>query len=328
MSANNHTKSSSIQAQSHVTEHEAGQRLDNYLINKLKPLAKSRIYKMVRKGEVRINSKRISISYRLVVGDKLRLPPFIEKVVLEHKNQKQSDVRLPSKLKNNIVDNILYEDKDLIILNKPSGLAVHGGSGISFGLIESCRKIWPDAPFLELVHRLDRDTSGCIMIAKSRKCLVQLHEMLKNKQITKRYYALVSGKWQGGRQVCAPLKKQTTKSGERVVKVHTEGNASKTVFTIEKYFPKHTLLKVQPITGRTHQIRVHTAFMGSSIIGDSKYGQKSHNQEAKTLNFNRLFLHAFELYIPMENNTIHISCPLPIECQNYLNQLENVKESS
>jgi len=328
MSANNHTNSLKIQTLSHVTEHEAGQRIDNYLLNKLKPLAKSRIYKMVRKGEVRVNSKRISINYRLATGDKLRLPPFIEKVVLEHKKQASQDASLPSKLKENIVNSILYEDKELIILNKPSGLAVHGGSGISFGLIESCRKIWPDAPFMELVHRLDRDTSGCIMIAKSRKCLIKLHEMLKNKQITKRYFALVSGRWQGGRQVCAPLKKQITKSGERVVKVHTDGNESKTVFAVEKDFSHHTLLKVQPITGRTHQIRVHTAFMGTPIIGDSKYGQKTHNLEAKALNFSRLFLHACELYIPMENNTIHIHCPLPIECQNYLNQLENVKESS
>tara|TARA_R110002110_G_scaffold404606_1_gene623197 strand:- start:237014 stop:237991 length:978 start_codon:yes stop_codon:yes gene_type:complete len=325
MSANNHTNS--IEAISHVTEHEAGQRIDNYLINKLKPLPKSRIYKMVRKGEVRINSKRITISYRLGSGDKLRLPPFIEKLVLEQRSHKASEPELPLNVKNNIIGNILYEDDGMIILNKPSGLAVHGGSGISFGLIESCRKIWPDAPFLELVHRLDRDTSGCIMIAKSRKRLLQLHELLKTNQITKRYYALVSGKWQGGRQVCAPLKKQTTKSGERMVKVHTEGNDSKTLFTIEQTFQNHTLLKVQPITGRTHQIRVHAAFMGHPIIGDSKYGHKGNNQEAKALDFNRLFLHACELYIPLEN-TIHIKCPLPKECQTYLNQLENLKESS
>lgn len=320
MSADNPTTTPSSM-QWPVTPKEAGQRIDNYLIGKLKGLPKSRIYKMVRKGEVRVNSKRISVSYKLVLGDSLRLPPFATKLAQSHA---PAPPKLSKSLSEQLLANILYEDKHLLVINKPSGLAVHGGSGVSMGLIEAVRQMWPNQPFLELVHRLDKDTSGCIMIAKSRKMLVHLHQMLKENKISKSYQALVIGRWKSLKKVSLPLKKHHLQSGERVVKVQQDGNPSQTIITPLQYFKGSTLVKAQPITGRTHQIRVHTAFMGHPILGDTKYGDKAQNLEAKTKNLKRLFLHASALEIPMmEGKKLSIQCALPDECCEYINRIEN-----
>ena len=283
-----------------ITESHAGQRVDNFLVSLLKDVPKSYLYRIVRKGEVRVNKGRISINYRLAVGDTVRLPPirhFSDEKILKPKPSHQ----LLEKLKKAIC----YEDENLIIINKPVGLAVHGGSGISLGLIEALRKMRPQAPFLELVHRLDRDTSGLLMVAKKRKMLLHLHECLKTGNIKKYYFALVAGKWKGGNSVDKPLLKYML-SGERRVKVDTEGKNALTRFKVVKAHLDFTLLEAHPITGRTHQIRVHCAYNGNPIIGDQKYGESSSGGQ-------RLFLHAYKLVIklPYEPYELIVTAPLP-----------------
>ncbi|MEH6575804.1 MAG: 23S rRNA pseudouridine(955/2504/2580) synthase RluC [Amphritea sp.] len=271
-----------------------GQRIDNFLRTKLKGAPKSLIYRILRKGEVRVNKKRIKPDYRLQNGDLVRVPPL--RLSEEKEVAKASDGFLQV-----LEQAILYEDPDLMIINKPSGLAVHGGSGIKLGLIETVRQMRPDARFLELVHRLDRDTSGCIMVAKKRSALRFLHEALRNKQITKIYNALVDGKWSARKtKVDSPLLKNELKSGERIVKAHPMGKPSLTEFKVlQRFGPLATLVEARPITGRTHQIRVHAQFTGHPIIGDDKYGVAEINKEMKRVGFRRLFLHAAELRVPL-----------------------------
>ncbi|GGK68804.1 23S rRNA pseudouridine(955/2504/2580) synthase RluC [Amphritea balenae] len=271
-----------------------GQRIDNFLRTRLKGAPKTLIYRILRKGEVRVNKKRIKPDYKLQAGDLVRVPPI-----------RLSEAKTPAKVSDNLrqlVDSsILYEDDDLMVINKPSGLAVHGGSGISLGLIETVRQMRPDARFLELVHRLDRDTSGCIMVAKKRSALRFLHAALQAKKITKIYHALVDGKWSSRKtKVDAPLQKNELKSGERIVKPHPMGKASLTEYKVLQRFDNvATLVEARPITGRTHQIRVHCLFAGHAIIGDDKYGADETNREMKEYGIKRLFLHAAELRVPL-----------------------------
>lgn len=271
-----------------IDEDHATQRVDNYLIAKLKGVPKSMIYRILRKGEVRINKKRIKPDYKLCDGDVLRIPP-IRVSEKEPQNIKLNKI-------SSLEDSILYEDDRLIVFNKPSGIAVHGGSGLSFGVIEGLRALRPQSKFLELVHRIDRDTSGCLLVAKKRSALRSLHEQLRNKQVDKRYHALVYGLWPDSRfKVVAPLEKNTLKSGERLVSVSMSGKPSETRFRILEKFSRSTLIEASPITGRTHQIRVHCLHAGHPIAQDTKYGDSVFDAQLKKIGFNRLFLHAHSI---------------------------------
>lgn len=269
-----------------ISDEQAGQRIDNFLFARLKGVPKSRIYKAVRKGEVRVNKKRVKPEYRLCPDDEVRLPP------LTTSSAKPKFV--PTKLTQVIEEQIIYEDKGLIIVNKPAGLPVHGGSGISFGAIEVLRQSRPHDKNLELVHRLDRETSGCLLIAKKRSVLRELHQLLVGHKVTKIYLALVAGRCGfEEREVDAPLKKYQLQSGERMVRVHSEGKPALTHFRRLFYYKDFTLLQVTPTTGRTHQIRVHATHMGHPIVGDTKYGDDSKKAGAGLSN--RLYLHAAEI---------------------------------
>ncbi|MGH6609331.1 MAG: RluA family pseudouridine synthase, partial [Burkholderiaceae bacterium] len=258
----------------------AGQRLDNYLIRIAKGVPKSHVYQIVRKGEVRVNKGRVAADYRLAAGDQLRIPPLR---VAERPPPAPVPGQLPP---------ILFEDEHLMAVDKPSGLAAHGGSGVSHGLIERVRAARPNQPFLELAHRLDRETSGVLLLAKSRRALLQLHEDLREGRVDKRYVVLVKGDWVNDRQhVRLPLTKYVNRHGERRVSVDEEGMASHTVFTLLKRYREFSLLEADLKTGRTHQIRVHLAHLGFPIVGDDKYGDFALNKQLAP-QLARMFLHA------------------------------------
>lgn len=281
----------------------AGQRIDNYLVKKLNNIPKSKVYSILRKGEVRVNKGRIKPSYKLQADDVVRIPPLL-------KDDAPAPLIPQSALERiNIESAVLYEDQNLLVINKPAGLAVHGGSGLSFGLIEMLRKVRPDAEVLELVHRLDRDTSGCVMIAKNQPMLRGMHALFRNRDITKVYHTLVKGFANDNFTVCEPLQKYVLSSGERLVNVHPEGLASETQFTTLKRFNGVTLLQAEPVTGRTHQIRVHAVTRGLPIIGDQKYGDKAYNKHMAKLGLQRLFLHAYalEFTCPLQGIKINIT---------------------
>ncbi len=282
-----------------ISEHDDGQRLDNYLIKRLKGVPKSRIYQIIRKGEVRLDKKRAKPDSRIRQGQILRIPPIrLEQGV----QREQSELRLgkhQSQLEA-LQNAILYEDEYLLVLNKPAGLAVHGGSGVSLGMIELLRAARPAQDFLELVHRLDRDTSGAIVVAKKGKALRELHQLIRDNQLGKYYLALLDGRWKGARHVIeAPLQKNHLQSGERVVRVSREGKASCSVFTVMERFSDSTLVEVELRTGRTHQIRVHSQYAGYPIIGDPKYGHPQANESMHKQGFERMFLHALRLHLPL-----------------------------
>ena len=301
-----------------ISDGNEGQRIDNFLLTKLKGVPKTLIYKILRKGEVRVNKKRIKPEYKLQIGDVVRVPPV-------RVAERQTPARIGAKLLEELEAEILYEDDDLIVVNKPSGIAVHGGSGISLGLIECFRQMRPRSNFLELVHRLDRDTSGCILLAKKRSALKLMHESLQKSTITKIYHALVMGSWsERTKRVDAPLRKNELKSGERIVKVAADGKKSLTEFKVlERYCKEATLVEARPITGRTHQIRVHCQFAGHSIVGDQKYGADQDNAAMKSKGFNRLMLHAAELRFPLPSGGRKVVvAPLDLSLQKSLQQLK------
>ncbi|MBV7437687.1 23S rRNA pseudouridine(955/2504/2580) synthase RluC [Aeromonas sp. sif2416] len=297
-------------------EHE-GQRIDNFLKTQLKGVPKSLIYRILRKGEVRVNKKRIKPEYKLCPGDEVRVPP----VRVAEKNE------LPSANLGSIQrleSQILFEDEAMIVLNKPSGMAVHGGSGLSFGVIEGLRALRPEARFLELVHRLDRDTSGVLLVAKKRSALRSLHEQLRVKTMRKQYLALVRGQWQSHVKVVnAPLRKNDLQSGERVVRVNSDGKPSETRFRIARQFAEATLVECSPITGRTHQIRVHTQHAGHPIACDDKYGEAAFDEKMRAQGLKRLFLHAWKLSFthPADGREMQAEAPLAPELDNFLNKL-------
>ncbi len=300
-----------------VEQEFCDQRIDNFLINRLKGVPKTLIYRILRKGEVRVNKKRIKAPYRLQTGDLVRIPPVR---VAAAKEARPVGKGLSEALERAV----LFENDELLVINKPSGLAVHGGSGVSLGLIEALRQIRPQAKFLELVHRLDRDTSGCVMVAKKRSTLRALHEDLRHGRIDKIYQALVAGHWSKRKlKVNAPLRKNELQSGERVVRVSADGKESLTEFRVLRRFADVTLIEAKPVTGRTHQIRVHTQFAGHAIIGDIKYGDEALNKAMKQQGIRRLFLHAGELKLrlPKSGQRITVSAPLEESLAQALHRL-------
>lgn len=298
-----------------ITEAEAGQRIDNFLLRILKGVPRSRIYRAVRGGEVRINKKRVDASDRIQAGDMVRIPPIRVAV--------RAPVKLEPHLTQLLKDRIIYEDDTLIVLDKPSGLAVHGGSGLTLGVIEAMRLIYPKAQ-LELVHRLDRDTSGCLMIAKKRSQLLFLHEALREGHVTKKYITLLVGRWPAEQVVVdLPLHKNILSSGERMVKVDVEGKPSKTLFHLIKHVGTMSLMEVTLMTGRTHQIRVHAGYKGHPVAGDEKYGDKIANQVLRAKGLKRLYLHAAELTIPMKDGTtVTVKAPLDEKLAGFLKHVE------
>ncbi|MEQ3513777.1 23S rRNA pseudouridine(955/2504/2580) synthase RluC [Pseudoalteromonas sp. BZB3] len=301
-----------------VTEDQQGQRIDNFLVTHLKGVPKSAIYKILRKGEVRVNKKRVKPVYKLQMEDLIRIPPI---KVAEREEFVPKNLDKISALE----DAILFEDQYLIVINKPSGMAVHGGSGLSYGLIEALRVLRPHEKNLELVHRLDRDTSGCLLISKKRSILKGLHEQLREKTMEKNYWALVVGEWAAKiKNVTEPLRKNTLQSGERVVRVDEEqGKASHTRFRVLERFDGCTLVQASPVTGRTHQIRVHTQCKGHPIACDDKYGDQVFDSRMREMGLSRLFLHAHDLRFlhPKHETTMHVEAPLDKALNNALKTL-------
>ncbi|HJE28602.1 MAG TPA: 23S rRNA pseudouridine(955/2504/2580) synthase RluC [Pseudomonas nitrititolerans] len=289
-----------------VSPEFAGQRIDNFLRNQLKGVPKTLIYRILRKGEVRVNKGRIKPEYKLQAGDVVRVPPL-------RLAERDEPAPLAQGLLERLEAAIVYEDKALIVLNKPAGIAVHGGSGLSYGVIEALRQLRPDAKELELVHRLDRDTSGLLMVAKKRSMLRHLHQELRGDGVDKRYMALVRGRWETGKkQVSAPLLKNTLRSGERMVEVTDEGKEALTLFRVLRRFGDFaTLVEARPVTGRTHQIRVHARHAGHAIAGDSKYGDEDFSREIRELGGKRLFLHAYGLKVPLpDGGELNLEAPV------------------
>ena len=300
----------------------ADQRIDNYLMCQLNGVPKSLVYRIIRKGEVRVNKGRIKPVYRLKEGDVVRIPPV-------RQAEKKDPGKAPDQVLQQIESRILFEDKRIMVINKPSGLAVHGGSGLSFGLIEALREIRPNDKNLELVHRLDRDTSGCLIIAKKRSALRRLHEQLREGTMDKRYLTLLKGKWQGrSRWIDAPLLKNVIKSGERLVFVDSKGKEARTQFIPHSIGEEASLMSVKLDTGRTHQIRVHAQHIGFPIAGDDKYGDDEFNRYLKSKGLKRLFLHAFSLKFhlpdPETGEEIPLSFEAPLD-EALVNTLKKLK---
>ena len=300
-----------------VTDEDAGQRIDNFLARHLKGVPKSHIYRILRRGEVRVNSGRIKAQYKVCAGDMVRIPPVRvspEKTVPPAAARIDWDKR------------ILFENNRCLVLNKPSGIAVHGGSGLSFGVIESLRASRPQAPYLELAHRLDRETSGCLVIAKKRSFLRLFHEQLRNGEVVKQYLALLAGHWPGGRQtVDVPLRKNQLQGGERMVVVDEEGGKQAlTIFRPVSRYSSATLAEVDLKTGRTHQIRVHAAHIGHPLAGDEKYGDSEFNRRLRSRGLRRLFLHAHRLEFADSNagEPVSVSAPLDVGLKAVLDSLE------
>ena len=290
-----------------VSDAESGQRLDNFLLRKLSGVPKTRIYRAIRKGEVRVDKGRAKPERKLSAGEVIRIPPI-------GSVETPAKAEAPARWNQRIVQSLVYEDKGLIIVNKPTGLAVHGGSGIDFGLIETLRQQRLEQPYLELVHRLDRDTSGLVMIAKRASVLRELHDLLRNDGIDKRYLALVAGKWPSHlARVQAKLGKSALSSGERMVRVDASGKPSITDFRVVERLAGATLVEAKPITGRTHQIRVHAQHAGHPILGDVKYSDDGQLAVAKDAGLRRLFLHAYSLRFELGGKTIEVRAELDEE---------------
>ncbi|WP_345316085.1 23S rRNA pseudouridine(955/2504/2580) synthase RluC [Ferrimonas gelatinilytica] len=291
-----------------ITEDHAGQRIDNFLITFLKGVPKSLIYRLLRKGEVRVNKKRIKPEYKLCDGDQIRLAPIR---VSEPKPDALPSAKLTKVAA--LEQHIVYEDNVMLVINKPSGIAVHGGSGVNFGVIEALRALRPQERNLELVHRLDRATSGLLMVAKKRSALRHLQDQLRAKTMRKQYLALVKGEWPAKRRaVQAPLLKLEQTTGIRAVVVSDKGKPSETRFRIVQQFHEATLVEASPITGRTHQIRVHTQHAGHPIACDERYGDAVFDERMRKKGLDRLFLHAFRLTFthPVEETTMVLEAPL------------------
>jgi len=308
-----------------INEHQSGQRIDNFLVKNLKGVPKSHVYRLLRSGQVRVNSGRKKPHYKLQAGDVLRIPPV-------HVSE-NNDETVPDSIISLLNDAILYEDEGIIAINKPSGIAVHKGSGLRFGVIEAFRQIRPDQP-LELVHRLDRETSGCLLLAKNRQMLAELHELLRQEKtihIEKTYIALLLGDWSEGAYASDSRAtidigiSKIKRSGEHMMQADEDGDSAISHFELLETFntepyPPCSLMKITIETGRTHQIRVHSQYSGFPIIGDSKYGDKAANKLFREHGLNRLFLHAQRLYLPL-TDPITIEAPLSDELELLLQKL-------
>jgi 23S rRNA pseudouridine955/2504/2580 synthase len=312
-----------------ITVDEAGQRIDNFLMRHFKTVPKSRIYRLLRKGEVRVNRKRVDAEYRILAGDEVRLPPV--RIDAVDGLGRPGAERPSSSLLELIEKAVIFQDKHVLVLDKPAGVAVHGGSGMSFGVIEALRASRPREN-LELVHRLDRDTSGCLLIARDRPTLTSLHALIRNGGMHKTYLALVAGSWQlGTKRIDAPLATENRQHGERHVRVANAGKESVSVFKPVQFFgPLATLMEVDIPTGRTHQIRVHASFAGHPLLGDDKYGDRDKNAVLKQHGLKRTFLHAQSVAFewPGSGVPFHVSAPLPPELSSVLDDLTPVKRKA
>jgi 23S rRNA pseudouridine955/2504/2580 synthase len=300
-----------------ITDQEAGQRIDNFLMRHFKSVPRSRVYRLLRKGEVRVNKKRVDAEYRMAAGDEVRLPPV-------RIDTSEEPGRPSTSLQELIEKSVIFQDRHFLVINKPPGVAVHGGSGMSFGVIEALRASRPRET-LELVHRLDRDTSGVLCVARDRATLVALHALIRDSGMHKTYLGLVSGSWQlGTKRIDAPLATDGRNHGERHVRVAAAGKSSVSVFKPVQFFGSAaTLMEVDIPTGRTHQIRVHAAFAGHPLLGDDKYGDRDRNSEFKHLGLKRIFLHAQSVAFdwPGSGVPFHVSAPLPADLSAVLDAL-------
>lgn len=305
-----------------IAEDGEGQRIDNYLLKLLKGVPKSHVYRILRKGEVRVNKKRVDATCRLVLGDVVRIPP-VQTARREPAGPTPVNVRM--------AQYVIFEDAALLVINKPSGMAVHGGSGISRGVIEQLRLERPELKFLELAHRLDRETSGVLLLAKKRSALVKLHEAMRDGGrasdggMEKFYYTLVKGNWPDARRhVKLPLFKYLTPEGERRVSVREDGQPSHTIFSLQRKWDGLSLLEAELKTGRTHQIRVHLSHLGFPIAGDDKYGDFAWNRELQRQGLKRMFLHAHRAAIrhPLSGEQLILDAPLPQELEKFLHTLD------
>jgi 23S rRNA pseudouridine955/2504/2580 synthase len=299
-----------------VGKEHAGQRIDNFLRTELKGAPKSLVYRILRKGEVRVNKGRAKPETRLAEGDVVRIPPV--------RLGEEAPVRVGAELRDILHAAIIHRDDDLLVINKPSGLAVHAGSGINVGVIEALRALFPEETGLELAHRLDRDTSGVLVLARHRQALMVLHEQLRDDLIHKTYFALVKGRWpKEVRSVSAPLEKSALRGGERMVEVSGDGKEALTRFAVLERFEDATLVEAMPVTGRTHQIRVHAAHTGHPLAGDDKYGDAEFDRTLRQQHgLSRLFLHAARIELPRAGKPpLRIEAPLPAELARVLELL-------
>lgn len=301
-----------------ISDEAAGQRLDNFLLTRLKGVPKSHVYRLLRKGEVRVNKGRVKPEYRLEAGDVVRLPPV----------RRPEPGSAPARGRSagvHLETRIIHEDDRLIVLDKPSGIAVHGGSGLSHGVIEAMRAARPEAPYLELVHRLDRETSGCLLLAKRRSMLRTMHELLREGRVEKRYLALVKGRWELGQVRLEDRLRKSVRGGERVVTVDESGKTAASIFRPVEIGSAASLLEVRIMTGRTHQIRVQAAEAGHPLAGDERYGDREYNRKMKTLGLERLFLHAASVgwEDPVSGEWRVFSAPLPDDLREVLSRLES-----
>ena len=294
-----------------VDAERAGQRIDNFLRNELPGVPKGRVYRLLRRGEVRVNGGRVRAEYKLLEGDEVRVPPA---------RIRTAAAPPPDNKAQSLLEHVLYEDKRLLVIDKPTGLAVHGGSGISYGAVELLRHARPDLKELSLVHRLDRETSGCLVLAKRRSALRELHELFREGQVEKNYLALVAGDWQYGEQLIdVPLQVENRRGGERHVIVSENGKRAQTLVSLSRTYGIYSLLRCAPATGRTHQIRVHLQHTGHPIVGDERYGDKDANREAKALGLRRLFLHAQSIaFVDRSGNDLHFTAPLADDLEEFL----------
>jgi 23S rRNA pseudouridine955/2504/2580 synthase len=297
-----------------IDQEQAGQRIDNFLRRELPGLPRSRLYRIIRRGEVRVNGGRTKVEYRLVAGDEVRIPPA---------RINEGPGEAPAGKIASVENQVLFEDKRILVINKPSGIAVHGGSGISHGVIELLRASRPGLRDLSLVHRLDRETSGCLVLAKRRSALRELHEQFREGTVEKNYLALVVGDWQFGEHlVDAPLLVEHRRNGERHVVVKKSGKPAQTMFRLSRTFGQYSLMQCQPHTGRTHQIRVHALHAGHPIAGDERYGDPDVNEATKKLGLRRLFLHAQSIAFPDNSgNELHFTAPLPDDLDRFLQKI-------
>lgn len=285
-----------------VSSAEEGQRIDNFLLRRAPGVPRSAVYRVIRKGQVRVNGGRIKPTRKLIIGDVVRIPPMQLKPA--------SDVRVPDGLAKSVLDAIIEDNDDYLVLNKPAGLAVHGGSGLAFGAIDALRQA-REEPKLELVHRLDRGTSGCLLVAKDAGIGRAMQSLFREREIKKTYRALLDGAWQGGRKtVDAPLAKNKEHAGERRVMVSADGQTAVSHFDCIDVYPRGSSMRIEIETGRTHQIRVHAKYCGHSVIGDTRYGDNTSNAEFKRLGLNRLYLHAENLAFEWQGQATLINAPV------------------
>jgi len=306
-----------------VGEDGAGQRIDNFLMKRLKGVPKSHVYRILRSGEVRVNKGRASADRRLASGDQVRVPPV-------RVAEKSDDRPVPGR-----EFSLVFEDEAMLVIDKPSGVAVHGGSGVSFGVIEQLRQARPAARFLELAHRLDRETSGLLLIGKKRSALTRLHDQFRDGVIEKRYMALVKGRWRDQlRNVKLPLLKYLTEEGERRVRVSPEGKEAHSIMRLQGHWKTQwgdfSLLEVELRTGRTHQIRVHLAHLGFPIAGDEKYGDFALNRDLQKHGLKRMFLHAASIRLPHPSSgeVLSLAAPLPQELAGFVTKIEKIADAA